>query len=279
MTGLAQALRLTLAASLLALLLPAQALAAPRPHLSPKEKRAANKVFDEFVQTAVRRHDVMRAWDLVTPALKVATTRAEWAKGDLPVYPYNAAGAHQQWRPSFVKGNDVLFDVLLHAPNPRKVGNIAFSVEMKKIGGKWKVESFIPVAMFSPAGKTPKVFAEPDLAPGAGGGAKTSRLGTGWLVGMGAAFALVVAIPAVLLLRRLLRDRRELRRYGIRGRSALPPLPVARASAGDRLTTTRSSESGPPLAASTSATSDSMSSSRSSQVPRDSSSDSSRSGP
>src|SRR3954464_3156333 len=199
-----------------------------RPHLPPDPKRALDRVFDHFVRTAVRRQNVMEAWDLVTPGLKAATSRAEWAKGELPVYPYPAAGTHQQWHPSFVKGGDVLFDVLLHATNPRKVGNIAFGVEMKRIDGKWLVDSFIPKAMFSPAGKDPKIFAEPDLAPAAiAPGAGEAKLGTGWIVGIAAAFATVFALPLVLLGRRAVRGRREARRYGFVGRSPLPPLPLS----------------------------------------------------
>jgi hypothetical protein len=279
------ALRLLAAVALLAVL-PTPALAAgdgtSKPRLPPATKRALDKVFDQFVQTAVRRHDVMKAWDLVTPGLKAATTRAEWAKGSLPVYPYPAAGLHQQWHPSFVKGNDVLFDVLLHATNRRKVGDIAFGVEMKKVDGKWLVDSFIPKAMFSPLGKDPKIFAEPDLAPAAvAGESGEARLGTGWIVGIVVAFAAAFLLPAALLLRRSLRTRRELRRYGLSSRrTGLPPLPTsALARAGDSATTSMSSASGPPLAASTSSTSASMSSSRSSQVPRDSSSEASRSEP
>jgi hypothetical protein len=279
------ALRLLAAAALLAVL-PTPALAAgdgtSHPRLPPATKRALDKVFDRFVQTAVRRHDVMAAWELVTPGLKAATSRAEWAKGSLPVYPYPAAGLHQQWHPSFVKGNDVLFDVLLHASNRRKVGDIAFGVEMKKIHGRWLVDSFVPKAMFSPVGKDPKIFAEPDLAPAAVGGSHGEpRLGAGWIVGVGAGFAALFLLPAALLLRRSLRTRRELRRYGLSSRrTGLPPLPTsALARAGESATTTRSSASGPPLAASTSSTTASMSSSRSSQTPRDSNSEASRSEP
>jgi hypothetical protein len=279
------ALRLIAGAALLAVM-PTPALAAggatAAPHLPPATKRALDRVFDRFVQTAVRRKNVMAAWDLVTPALKAASSRTEWATGALPVYPYPAAGLHQQWHPSFVKGDDVLFDVLLHATNRRKVGDIAFGVEMKKVDGRWLVDSFIPKAMFSPVGKDPKIFAEPDLAPGAIAGEHgAAQLGTGWIAGLAAGFAAVFLLPAALLLRRSLRTRREIRRYGLSSRrSGLPPLPTsARASAGDNATTTRSSASGPPLAASTSCTSASMSSSRNSQVPRDASSDESRSAP
>jgi hypothetical protein len=279
------ALRLLVATALLAVL-PTPTLAAGEatnaPHLPPATKRALDRVFDRFVQTAVRRHDVLASWDLVTPALKAASSRAEWAKGSLPVYPYPAAGLHQQWHPSFVNGNDVLFDVLLHATNRRKVGDIAFGVEMKKIDGKWLVDSFIPKAMFSPVGKDPKIFAEPDLAPAAASsGSGEPRLGTGWIVGLAVAFAAVFLTPTALLVRRSLRSRREMRRYGLSSRrTGLPPLPTsALARAGDNATTTRSSASGPPFAASTSSTNASMSSSRSNQVPRDSSSDASRSEP
>src|SRR4051794_38114989 len=92
------------------------------PHLPPAEKRAVSAAFARFVQPAVRRRHVGRAWNLVTPALRAATSRADWARGSLPVYPYPAAGRHQPWTPSVVSRDDVLFDVLLHAKNPRKMG-------------------------------------------------------------------------------------------------------------------------------------------------------------
>lgn len=49
---------------------------------------AARKVAGEFILTAVARKNVGRSWDLVHPSMRAGFTRAQWAKGEIPVIFY-----------------------------------------------------------------------------------------------------------------------------------------------------------------------------------------------
>ena len=59
-----------------------------------------------FIRTAVRRHDIAKSWDLVTPAMKEGYTKKEWSSGrDLPVIRYPALFA--RWRLSYSYTDEV----------------------------------------------------------------------------------------------------------------------------------------------------------------------------
>jgi hypothetical protein len=60
--------------------------------LSHGDRTAINRMLDAFVASAVKRENAGASYDLVTSQLSGGTTRAAWAKGDLPVYPYPACG-------------------------------------------------------------------------------------------------------------------------------------------------------------------------------------------
>src|SRR5215218_10553689 len=66
--------------------------AAKEPRVSPADRAAINATLDVFVNHAVKRKDVAKSYDVVTPALRGGMTRAQWTKGSIPVYPYPAAG-------------------------------------------------------------------------------------------------------------------------------------------------------------------------------------------
>lgn len=64
----------------------------PTVPLTPERRRAINAVLDAFVPAAVERKDVIRALALVTPAFRAGISRKDWARGRLPVLPYDARG-------------------------------------------------------------------------------------------------------------------------------------------------------------------------------------------
>src|SRR4051794_12431308 len=215
--------RLLLLALLVAALPAAGASAAPKP--PPKQARAIQAAFGRFVASAVTRHDPGAAYALVTAAMRRGTTRAQWRKGDIPVYPYRAVGKRFELSYSQVSARDVLFDVLLHTKTPRKVGPVAFTVEMKRQGGRWLVASFVPVKVFPPEGSSRASAASAKQAPAGPNYADHGPLGLGWLVGLAIGLGVVFVLPLAVLAMRVLRDRRAQRRYDRGSPRTLPPLP------------------------------------------------------
>jgi hypothetical protein len=191
--------------------------------LRPADRRAIDRALDRFVPAAVRRSDPALAYDLVTPALRAGSTRAEWATGTIPVQPFPAQGSRfHHWTLSYSHPNHVGLELLLKPTHEAEIGGIAFAVDLKRMRGRWLVDSFIPAAVFSGAGEPPRISAVPDFGPTAGASSPGSRrLDPVWIL-----------VPASLLVLSLV----VLLGYGvatwIRGRRvlrdsprALPPLP------------------------------------------------------
>ena len=157
--------RAILVAGTAALAFAAPALAAP-PHLAPSDRAAVDKTLDIFVNHAVKRHSPEAAYDVVTPTLKGGMTRAQWAKGDIGVYPYPAAGHRfHQWTIQY-KTKDELSVELILAPTARHratLGQILFNVYLHPSHGRWLVDSFMPGATFAPIGKPGVVQAARDF--------------------------------------------------------------------------------------------------------------------
>ena len=64
--------------------------------------------------------------------------------------------------------NNVNVDLMLQASKEEKeVSGIAYTVDLKRMGGRWLVESFFPTAEFrrAPAANGSRIVAQPDLAP------------------------------------------------------------------------------------------------------------------
>jgi hypothetical protein len=180
--------------------------------LSTSDRAAINRTLDAFVASAVKRQNVRASYDLVTSQLSGATTRAAWAKGELPVYPYPARGtSFHTWTIDYVLPNDVAFELMLQ-PRRRNVNPIAFTGEVKKIRGRWLVDSFYPAATFDAKRSKvvgPRDFTAQSLVSDAG----ESRLGAAWFALPGALLALIVLVPAGVILEGWRRNRRAGRAY------------------------------------------------------------------
>jgi hypothetical protein len=199
--------------------LPAQTTSTPRTvRLTPGEREAIDGTLAAFVRTAVRRSDVRAAYDLATPALRAGLSRAEWDKGGIPVMPYPAqVPGRRAWTLNYSYPGDVGIDLLLQPRPGAKVGAISFRAELRRIGGRWLVEAFYPVATYSRPSDQARVQAEPDLAPHQEGSVTKGRLSPLWLLvpGLGAA-ALVLGTPVALVVlswRRRVRAERAYREF------------------------------------------------------------------
>jgi len=148
---------------LLVLLVPATALAAEQKQVKP-DRAAVTALLDQFVPDVVAQKDLRHGWDLVAGDERT-TSHAEWLKGNTSVQSYPAKGSHfPGWLVNYSYPGDVGFDLLLQPTNP-KLGAWSFRAEAKRIGGRWRIVSWYPVATFAPAGRTETVLGPNDLGP------------------------------------------------------------------------------------------------------------------
>jgi len=199
--------------------------------LAAVDRRRIRSVVARFVATAVVQHKPA-SYDLVTPAFRGGTTRAQWATGDTPVYRYPAepgsAGAPQ------VVGsfpNDVLVNLLLQPRRGANAGPILFSLELKRQHSRWLVDGFSPLEVYSAPGAAPKTAVpKPKPSPAKkatpDSGFDHGRLSTAWFLLPVGIFLLIVLIPLGLWAKSWRDNRRAERAYG--GQKSLPPLPPRR---------------------------------------------------
>jgi hypothetical protein len=164
---------------------PAQLPPRERPlRLSRADRQAVNAVLDRFVPAAVERRDGAAAYDLVTARLRGDDRREAWARGALPVMQVPARGARfHDWLLKYVDENAVGFDLLLQPKPKARIGPIMFAVDLRRIRGRWLVDSFGPIATFAPANAPARVRAVGDFSPQAGGSeVEKGRLSPVWLL-------------------------------------------------------------------------------------------------
>ncbi len=185
----------------------------PTVPLASAKRRAINALLDTFVPAAVERRDPVLALSLVTAAFRRGQTRADWARGDLPVHPFDARGDRfHGWRLDYSYPNEISVDLLLQPAAKEKLGAIAFTAVFKRTHGHWLIDSFVPAAIFAPEHQAPRILAQPDFAPSMTT-VGSARLDARWLLVPAAVLALIVIVPVGIGVAHLRRSRRALRRY------------------------------------------------------------------
>jgi len=180
-------------------------------HLTAADRRAVNSTLVPFVRNGVTRADPGAVWNLATPAMRSAVSRKQWNNGQLPVLPFPAKiDDHPTWNVLTAYPGDVTIDVMLQPKRGSKRGPIAFAVELKKAKQRWLVDSMIPEQGFAPTpsgGNGSKSGGEEASAPSA-------RRGNNWLyIVPGALLALIIVVPAFVLLNNWRKHRAIERRY------------------------------------------------------------------
>jgi hypothetical protein len=146
--------------------------AAAEPRVSPADRAAINATLDVLVNHGVKRHDVGKSYDIVTPTLRGGMTRAEWSRGSIPIYPYPAAGRQfHEWTVQYRTRDEIAIELILspNARNRKKLGQFLFHVYLQPRKGRWLVDSIMPGATFAPEGKAPVVQAAGDFGATPGG--------------------------------------------------------------------------------------------------------------
>jgi hypothetical protein len=165
--------------------------------VTPATRREVDAVLTAFVRHAVAREDPAKAWGLATPALKAGQTRAEWRRGDLPVYPFPAkVNEAKGWRVIESFEDDLMVSVLMHSRPGTGRGAIAYQVELKRLGTgddkRWLVDAFIPERVYTPPSpnEQPERSATPQPSS-----VPSARLSPWWFVVPGIILSLIVLVP------------------------------------------------------------------------------------
>ena len=124
--------------------------APPPPHRTAPFTAAESSVAHEFVQTAVARKQLARAWDIVAPELKQGMTLADWKTGTIPVVPYPVAEAHPLYRvlSSFTDTARVQVGFLPRAGSKARAAT--FTLDLRNVDGRWLVSSWQPTSTVTP---------------------------------------------------------------------------------------------------------------------------------
>jgi hypothetical protein len=184
---------------------------AAKPSLSPTDRAAIDRTLDVFVPAAIARRHSGRAWPLATAAMRLGGDRASWARGVMPVTPFPVIGTRfHGWTVDRVTRGGADLVLLVHLKKGAPLGAVSFDIAMRKVGGRWLVDSAVPAATFAPPGSDSKVLAQPDFAPQAGQAfSKTGRISEKWvLIIPGILLGLIVLTPIVVIGVHRLGDRR-----------------------------------------------------------------------
>ena len=146
--------------------------AGAKERLSAADRASINATLDVLVNHAVKRKDIGKSYDIVTPTLRGGMTRAQWSRGEIPIYPYPAAGRRfHEWTVQYRTKDEIALELILapNARNKKKLGQILFHVYLQPRDGRWLVDSFMPGATFAPEGEAPVVQASGDFGATPGG--------------------------------------------------------------------------------------------------------------
>jgi hypothetical protein len=173
--------------------------------LSAADRKQLMAISVRFVRTAVRREHVDDAWRLAGPGLRQGESRREWDTGNIAVPPFDAVGIGT-WDVLYSYTNDVAFDLNLIGAKSQPYISKTFTIELKKHGKRWLVESWTPrgVATLSALRSSDR---PPPLPP------VKAALSKWFLITPAVIFGGMVVGFALFGLVHMLRGRRSARRY------------------------------------------------------------------
>jgi hypothetical protein len=177
--------------------------------VTPARRAEINALFDAFVPAAVERADPASAFDLVTPEFRGDGTRADWAKGNLPVFPYEPRGASfHGWTvdTSYRTTMSVQLDL---QPRDPKEGAVDYSVDLRRVHGRWLIDSFYPQKSYAPSARPQtKTTASPEAPHRIFEPDRSAHANLMWIVILGF-LGLVLAVPICLVAASWLSTRRS----------------------------------------------------------------------
>lgn len=189
--------------------------------LTRADRKLVNEAIDVLMNDGVKRENPTGVYDIASPGLRGQATRADWQRGDIPVYPYPALGeTFHGWTINFSQRNHLNVDLLV-MPSKRRttLGPVALTLDLRKMNNRWLVDGVFPVATFAPLppqGNRGPVISTYDLVPAAAGSAPTgarSRLSYAYFFLPAAIIGGGIAFIVGFFVWRTVCDRRAQRRY------------------------------------------------------------------
>jgi hypothetical protein len=195
--------------------------------VTPAMRRGIVRTLERFVPAAVARENPALAWELAGPGLRAGSTRRDWLRGDLPIFPFPVEQKrYDSWQLAYAYRDRVAFDLMLMPTKESRRGPIAVSIDVVRQKQRWLVDSWYVSAVFTGPDERPWVRGGPDYQ--AGGYDERSydrpqfarsRLGAEWFALPLGLFACVALVPLVLGIRGLRRSRRAAAAYARGARS------------------------------------------------------------
>jgi hypothetical protein len=127
----------------------AQVYTPPKPiRLTSAMRSEIDTTVDEFVRAAVLRRDIPRSWELAAPDLRLGYTRAEWMKGELPVFPFPADPERTAWDLDYADELEVALNVTLvprkGVAEPPEVFGVSLAPVGRAGARRWLVAAWLP---------------------------------------------------------------------------------------------------------------------------------------
>lgn len=124
--------------------------APPPPHRAAKLTAAELQVAYAFLDTAVARKHLDRAWGLVAPELKQGMSLDEWKTGTIPVVPYPVGEANVTLKPvnSFTDVAQLRVTFVPRAGT--KATAATFLLGLRKVDGHWLASTWQPSSPLAP---------------------------------------------------------------------------------------------------------------------------------
>jgi hypothetical protein len=175
--------------------------------LNVHDKALALAVASRFIDTAVARKDVDKAWDLVSPELRAGVSRKEWDNGSMPIPPFPVQ--QSRWKLSYSDVEGIGFQMALFPTKSSHQRAEVFLIELRPVrSGKthsylvssWQaaptngVQTGLANTGFGPQG-TPVEQASPRVSRALG---NKARLSAAWLLLPLGLLSLVVIVPLAI---------------------------------------------------------------------------------
>jgi hypothetical protein len=113
--------------------------------LAPEVKRVATA----FILNAVARRDIAATYDITHQDMRGTMSRAEWAKGNIPVVPYPVDEVGDDWTVAYSLKDEALLEVrLFPAAGTKGINPLSFFIGLVKVGdgasARWLVNYWAP---------------------------------------------------------------------------------------------------------------------------------------
>jgi hypothetical protein len=124
--------------------------APPPPHRAAPLTAAELQVAHAFLDTAVARKHLDRAWGIVAPELKQGMSLEEWNTGTIPVVPYPVGDANVTLKPvgSFTDVAQLRVTFVPHAGT--KAAAATFMLGLRNVDGHWLASAWQPSSPVAP---------------------------------------------------------------------------------------------------------------------------------